>query len=56
MCVCDLLRYRIDEVELLDNCGHRTASFPRQRSRAAAFNMRVTDSPQTIHSKFSLEV
>jgi len=44
MCVCNLLRYRIDEVELLDNCGRRAASFPRQRNRATIFNTRVTDS------------
>lgn len=39
LCVCDLLRYRIDEVGLLDNCGHSAASCPGQRNRAAAFNV-----------------
>jgi hypothetical protein len=52
VCVWDLLRYRIDEVGLLENCSCSAASFPGQRNHATAFNMHVTDRPQTIHNKY----
>ena len=52
LCVCDMLRYGIDEVELLDDCGHSAASFPRQRKHATAFNMGVAESLQTIHNSY----